>query len=99
MATKKELTAEILSLDANANIDADATHDDLTEQLRAVKATLEDLQELAKEEPKPVEYHVAKGKAITTSAGIKVGGDEITARMVTGGADKLKLLKSKGHLV
>ena len=44
-------------------------------------------------------FTVPKGKSILTLAGIKVGGDEITAKMVTGGADKLALLKEKGLLV
>ena len=49
-------------------------------------------------EPEPEGYKVAKGKSLTTFAGIKDEGDEITPDMVAGGTKQLEYLKSKGYL-
>ena len=68
-----------------------------TEPRSTAIAALEEA--MAPKEEEAESFTVPKGKSILTLAGIKVGGDEITAKMVTGGADKLALLKEKGLLV
>jgi hypothetical protein len=47
----------------------------------------------------PAGLKVPAGKAMLTLAGIKEGGEVVTAAMVTGGDDQLALLKEKGLLV
>lgn len=55
-----------------------------------------DAQVSTEPEPAPEGLKVAKGKSLCTSAGIKSEGDEVTAAMVHGGAEKLAALKAKG---
>jgi len=43
-------------------------------------------------------HRVAKGKAVTTKAGIKSEGDLITAAMLAGGEDALTHLIKKGYI-
>lgn len=50
-------------------------------------------------EPEPEVYRMPKGKSMTTKAGIKSEGQEVTAGMVVGGDATLKTLKEKGLLV
>jgi len=45
-------------------------------------------------------YYVASGKSILTKAGIKNAGEEITAKMLTGGDEAFqKLINSKKQVV
>lgn len=44
-------------------------------------------------------FTVAKGKSITTKAGIKQHGDEVTAKIISGGEESFKELVEKDVLV
>ncbi len=91
MASNAELIEQLTALNPEF-VKGDLTNAQMAAMLKAPEPEPEPA-------PKAKGYKVAKGKSLTTKAGIKAAGQEVTANMVGGGEDKLKLLKEKGLLV
>ncbi len=109
MASNKELIAQAVTLAAALEIEITTdglNNKQLSDLVSDLKAKTKDAElstqadgpEAEAEEQAPGVY-VAKGKSITTKAGILSAGDEVTAKHLAGGDKALAQLVKGGHCV
>ena len=113
MASNKELIAQAITLAAALEIEitTDGLNNkqlgDLVSDLKAktkdaehsTQADGQEAEAEAEAEEQAPGVYVAKGKSITTKAGILSAGDEVTAKHLAGGDKALAQLVKGGHCV